>query len=72
MHDDYSVILVIDDDDLDGLLCVFLWILTPYYMCMVCVFVFFMCGISNVVKEGSCSHLLVRIYTMHHFLPLPI
>ena len=38
----------------------------------VCVFVFFMYGISDVVKEGSRSHLLVRIYTMHLFLPLPI
>ena len=52
--------------------CVFLWILTPYCMCMVCVVVFFMYGVSDVVKEGSRSHLLVGFYTMHHFLPLPI
>ena len=50
----------------------FLWILTPYCMCMVCVYIFFMNDIFDVVKEGSRSHLLVGIYTMHHFLPLPI
>ena len=72
MGDDYLVILVIDDDELDGLLCVCLWILTPYCMCMVCVYVFFMYGVSDVVKEGSHNHLLVGIYTMHHFLPLPV
>ena len=33
---------------------------------------FFMYGISDVVKEGIHTHLLVGIYTMHHFLPLPI
>ena len=72
MYDDYSVISVIEDDELDGLLCVFLWILTPYCMCMVCMVVFFMYGISDVVKEGSHSHLLVGIYMMHHFLPFPM
>ena len=41
-------------------------------MCIVRMFVFFMYGVSDVVKEGSRSHLLVRIYMMHHFLPLPI
>ena len=29
-------------------------------------------GVSNVVKEGSRSHLLAEIYTMHHFQPLLI
>ena len=38
----------------------------------VCVFFLFMYGISDMVKEGIRSHLLVEIYTMHHFLPLPI
>ena len=41
-------------------------------MCMVRVLVFFMYDVSDVVKEGSRSHLLVGIYTMHHFLPLPV
>ena len=41
-------------------------------MCMVHVFVFFMYGVSDVVKEGSRSHLLVGIYMMHHFLPLHV
>ena len=36
----------------------------------VCVFVFFMYDVCDVVKEGSRSHLLVGIYMMHHFLPL--
>ena len=72
MHDDYSVISVIDDDELDGLLCVFLWILTPYCMCMVCMFFFFMYGIFVVVKEGIHSQLLVEIYMMHHFLLLSV
>ena len=34
--------------------------------------VLFMYGVSDMVKEGSRSHLLVGIYTMHHFLPLSV
>ena len=74
MYDDYSVILVIDDDLLDELLSyVFSYGYLPHTTCLWCAyFFFFMYGISDVVKEGSRSHLLVRIYMMHHFLPLPI
>ena len=32
----------------------------------------FMYDVSNVVKEGSRSHLLVGSYMIHHFLPFPI
>ena len=36
------------------------------------VYVFFVCDVSDVVKEGSHSHSLVGIYMMYHFLPFSI
>ena len=69
-----TVFLVIDDDQLDGLSYTFSYGYLPHTACVwcVCVYVLFMYDISDVVKEGSCSHFLVGIYTMYHFLPLPI
>ena len=43
----------------------------PILACVWCA-CFLLYGVSNMVKEGSHSHLLVGIYTMHHFLPLPV
>ena len=36
------------------------------------VYFLYMYDISDVVKEGSCSQLLVEIYMMYHFLLFPI
>ena len=67
MHDDYTVFSVIDDD---YHMC-FLMDTYPILACVWCTCLFFfMYGVFDVVKEGSRSHLLVGIYTMHHFLPL--
>ena len=48
-------------------------VLTPYlhvYGARVCFI--FLFDVFDVVKGESRSHLLVGIYTMHHFLPLPV
>ena len=49
------------------ILCVLLWILTPY-LHVYGVRVFMLYGIFDVVKKGSCSHLLSRDL---HDAPLP-
>ena len=68
MYDDYFVISVIDGDSFTVYyhMCS-LMDTYPILACVWCV-CFLLYVISDVVKEGSCSHLLVEIYMMHHFL----
>ena len=61
MHDDYLVFSNIDDDWLDGLLShVFSYGYLPHTVCVWCACLFFFIyGVFDMVKERSCSHLLV-------------
>ena len=66
-----SLFLVIDVVSMDYYHTYFIMDTYPILACVWCA-CFLLYGVSNMVKEGSHSHLLVRIYMMHHFLPLPV
>ena len=48
-------------------------ILTPYlHVYGACVYFIFLSDVFDVVRGGSHSHLLVKIYMMHYSPPLPV